>query len=322
MRLKYKKIILLTTMSMMGIGLLTISLDQHSTMAKQGECDASVIGSQLADNVNDKVGILFNDSKKDTNEVLATATPTPTSTPTPSPIPSPLHKITEKKNAEMVQLFKDYYTAKAARGIKKLKSLLSDPAKVESKAALKDKTEFIVDYDNVRVYAKNGLKEGTYIVYVYTEIKIFNIKTSAPSLAKFLVVTGDDGKLKIFSGEMNEEVSEYYDNRQNDKDVKYLIEVTNTKSKKAKAKDKNLKEFWDNIDALAKSAQTVKSEDADKDTTNKSIAKASDKKSKSAETASKATKKTDIAPNKSTKSKDTVSGINTNSKKTKTPKSN
>ena len=53
---------------------------------------------------------------------------------------------------------------------------------------------------------------------------------------------------------MDEQTKKYYDDRNNDEDVKAIIDMTNTKSDAAIKKDKDLKNFWKNIDKLANKA--------------------------------------------------------------------
>jgi hypothetical protein len=73
----------------------------------------------------------------------------------------------------------------------------------------------------------------------------------APGMSKFYLVQGDDGKYKIYSGEMDNDLKEYFDERNNDTDVKELLDMTNEKGEEAKEKDEDLKTFWDSIDKLA-----------------------------------------------------------------------
>ena len=246
MKLKYKKIILLTTMSTMGIGILTLSVSQDRSKAEEKTAPTMLSSEVLSDDISGDNETLMAAEK-------AIATPELTLTPTaiPSPTPVPVYPI-EKAGTypEIDSLFEAYYTAKNNRDIETLKSILSDPSKVESEEQLQTKTEYIEDYRNIKTYTKKAEKEGTYIVYVYHEIKFTSINTPAPGLAKFYVVTGEDNKLKIYSGDMDGNLKTYFDERNNDEDVVALIEMTDEKSSKAVEKDEDLKNFWESIDAM------------------------------------------------------------------------
>lgn len=253
MKLKYKKIILLTTMSTMGIGLLTLSVSQDRTKAEES----------LSNGVSIEAGLLADNSASNQKAMISEVTAAPTALPTltmaPTPIPTPIappvYKIEEEVNPKISTLFETYYMAKNKSDIDKLKGILSDSTKVESQEDLQKKTEYIEEYLNVKAYAKKGIEDGTYIVYVYHEIKFTSINTPAPGLAKFYVITGEDNKLKIFSGEMDEKTKAYFDERNIDEDVVKLIEMTNKKSKEATDKDEDLQNFWKSIDKIANNNQ-------------------------------------------------------------------
>jgi hypothetical protein len=254
MKLKYKKIILLTTMSTMGIGLLTLSVSQDKTNADENLKTGNAIeASLLSDNSTSDVKLFSSERTAEATDLL-TSTPIPTAIPTPTPWP--IHEV-EKTGTypEIDSLFEEYYAAKSNRDVDKLKKILSDPSEVETEEQLQNKTEYIEEYKKIKTYTKQGVEEGSYIVYVYHEIKFTSVNTAAPGLAKFYVVTGEDNKLKIFSGEMNDELKTYFDARNEDEDVVALIDMTNEKSEEAKAKDEDLLNFWKNIDEMANNSQ-------------------------------------------------------------------
>ena len=243
MKLKYKKAILITAISTMGIGLITISINNNNTQAKEGMKPVTSLGTEL-----------MSDNNEEKEEVVST---TPTITVAPTPTPLPVYEIAKDTNESVKQLFVDFYKAKNSRDVEKLQKLLSDSTKVESKDDLKKKTQYIENYGKITTYAKKGYADGSYIVYVYHEIKFTGIKTAAPGLSKFYVVTDTDNKLKIFSGVMDSELQAYYDARNNDEDVIAIIEMTNVKSDEAVKKDKDLQNFWKNIDKLANKSNTA-----------------------------------------------------------------
>lgn len=254
MKLKYKKIILLTIMSTMGIGLLTISLGHDKTDAKENLSSVAAVNADVTEETAvEKIGDTET-QLADTMAVEPTVTPTPTVAPTPTPLP--VYAIEKEGYPEIEQLIKDYYTAKNNRDVKALKALLSDSSKADSQEELQKKTEYIDDYLSIKIYTKKGFEKDTYIVYAYHEIKFTSINTPAPGLAKFYIVTGDDGKLNIFSGEMDAETQGYYDARNSDEDVIKLIEMTDKKSDKAIESDEDLLNFWKNIDEMAGNIST------------------------------------------------------------------
>lgn len=240
MKLKYKKIIMVSVVSTMGIGLLTLSITNGNPQAKESMKPGTTI----------ETGLMSDKDKENPEEITVSPTVTVAATPTPLPV----YNLQKDTNPEIKKLFVDFYKAKNNRDIEAIKKLLSDSTKVESKADLKKKTQYIESYDKISTYTKNSYQEGTYIVYVYHEIKFTGISTAAPGLSKFYVITDKNKNLKIFSSELEKDLQTYYDARNNDEDVKAIIDMTNTKSDAAVKKDKDLKNFWKNIDKLANKA--------------------------------------------------------------------
>ncbi|NLP35267.1 MAG: hypothetical protein GX359_08765 [Clostridiales bacterium] len=253
MKLKYKKIIMLTTMSTMGIGLLTLSISKDSSKAEERSNDAMVQEANLllsAEGDHETLALADDALAMENSE-----TASPTATPSPTPTPIPVYELEKTTNQEIQTLFEEYYTAKNSSDVEKIKSLLTDPSKAPTVEQLQRKTEYIDDYRNIETYLKKSLDNDAYIAYVYQEIKFNGVNTMAPGVSKFYLVQDDNGKYKIYSDEMDEELKEYYDARNNDSDVQELLNMTNEKGEEAKSQDEDLKTFWDSIDKLASERQ-------------------------------------------------------------------
>ena len=175
------------------------------------------------------------------------ATPIPTVAPTPTPLP--VYPLEESGFAEEIEEFvKVYYEAKVNCDIDTLKTISSDPDRVISKKKLLQLVEGIDDYQNIKCYVKKSYEEGAYIIFVYYDIKFIGLKTLAPSLSKLYVVTDEAGDLKLFDGELTEELRAYIKARSEDEDVIKLREYTDQLAEEAKEKDKDLKAFWEILD--------------------------------------------------------------------------
>ena len=257
MKLKYKKMILLTTMCTMGIGILTLSLTQdqrkRADSSDEDETTQTFISSEVAEEgkVDDNLSAPLE---------LEEAEATPTVAPTPTPIP--IYQIEKNAYPEIEALIEEYYEAKNNRDLDSLKNLLSDSTKAASQEDLEKKTGYIEDYLNIKTYVKKSFKDNTYIVYAYHEIKFTGINTPAPSLAKFYVITDENNELKIFADkmDMDEATREYYDMRNDDEDVKELIDMTVKKSEKAIKKDEDLSNFWKKMEDIAKDSNSPEAE--------------------------------------------------------------
>lgn len=262
MKLKYKKVILITTMSTMGIGILTLSLSQNRTNAEEN------VNSKLTSTAVMTMDTAV-ESEEDSMAALAddlSGTPMPTVAATPTPLP--VYEVKEDGYPKILKMFKEYYTAKGNCDVDGIKKLLSDPSKVETQEELQEKTKYIEKYEKIKAYVKKSFEKNSYIVYVYHEIKFTNITTTIPGLSRFYVVTDAAGNLKIFSGDMDAETKSYYDERMKDEDVIALFDMTNEKSEAAMKKDEDLQNFVKKIQEAATNAETTKSDSTTSSTTN------------------------------------------------------
>jgi hypothetical protein len=265
MKLKYKKVILLTSLSTMGIGLLTLSISRSNPKAEEkSNTDTAVVAEAQVNEDEGNDTLAMNQMKialDDTEEEVA---PTPILTPTPEPTPTPYPVYPLEEMEGMDAFIEVFFSAKAACDVDKLKSIYLDPSKVESREQLQKLVQYIEDYRNIKTYSKKSFEEGAYIVYAYHEIKFSSINTLAPGLSKFYVITDEEGNFKIVS-DKSPEVEEYFNARNEDEDVIELINSTNAKGEEAKARDEDLMIFWNGLDELARSNEEQSDQDAEGD---------------------------------------------------------
>ena len=56
---------------------------------------------------------------------------------------------------------------------------------------------YIEEYQNITVYTKQGPVAGSYVAYVYNEVKLYDYEKAIPGLETFYICTDEDGKLYI-----------------------------------------------------------------------------------------------------------------------------
>lgn len=251
MRFKNKKLILYILMTTMASGLLTLTFGQALPIAIGSEKSKATETIAIAESGDDLSADNTDALAADVNKTAFIPTIVPTSTPVPSPtsttISLPVYAIEEEGYPEVEKLMQDYYAAMIKRDVGKLRSLSFYPASVATEEQLISKTEYDEDYRNIKCYTQKGPTEGTYIVYVYYETKITGINTLAPNLSKFYIVTDEEGNLKTYDGKMDTELKAYFDARNEDEGFKELLEMMNQKIEEARAKDEDLRDFWDEI---------------------------------------------------------------------------
>lgn len=98
----------------------------------------------------------------------------------------------------------------------------------------------IESYQLDSCYTKEGLLEGTYIVWVYVEIKYINAETPAPALFRMYVCTDENGYY-IHNGILEGELSTYRDEISAKADVLELVSMINQRYQEAVNHDEDLR---------------------------------------------------------------------------------
>ena len=129
----------------------------------------------------------------------------------------------------------------AAGDMEGLASVEDTTSEEEQNRILRSK-DLVEGYQNISCYTKKGLEEGSYLVFVYYELKFAQIDTAAPGLSALYVYTNDEGNLVIFNGEASEELNAYVEAMAQEEDVLALREEVRVKYEEAKAADANLAE--------------------------------------------------------------------------------
>jgi uncharacterized protein YgiM (DUF1202 family) len=106
--------------------------------------------------------------------------------------------VTMEENAypEVNALVEKYYAASAAGDAQTLENLykgLDETEILKSVAA----SEYIDSFQNITVYTKPGPLEGSYVAYVYNEVKLYDYDGFVPGLETLYICTDDSGELYI-----------------------------------------------------------------------------------------------------------------------------
>ena len=154
----------------------------------------------------------------------------------------------EKASTEVTELIQSYYKAFGEKDIATLKTIEdgftpADESQINSR-------DYIDGYEVQNVYAKKGLTDDSYVVYVVFNYICTGIETPVPALSQFYVETGSDGNLKIKGGADDDaDISAYVKKLESEKDVQELITKVKTDYEAAQESDPSLAEF---LQALVK----------------------------------------------------------------------
>lgn len=246
MRLKYKKMILLLTMGVMGIGMLTISFDNTSQTDKIA-----------VETTSDEV-LALNDEDKTKASSIISPTPIVGQSKTPTSVLVDPLKLKLSDNPDINSLVKTYYAAMLDTDEDTLTSIMTDPSVINIEVISK-KLEYISDFHNIICYTKHGIKDGDYVVYVAFDMEIVNIDTYAPAL-DYLYITTKDDKVYIMTGVLDDKIQALRQEYLETQEVIDLIESVNQALTKACKSDHQLQEFYDNLTSSIKSKESDSSE--------------------------------------------------------------
>lgn len=219
MKLKYKKIILIITMSTMCIGFVTISL---STPVNKSSANSK---TEAGDTREDKKEDTQKDGANMIDSVLASG------------------KLKCNAYKEVNELVKQYLDASLKCDMESLKGIVSDVANLNQEE-LQKKQQLIEAYNNIECYTVDGLQDKQYLVYVYSELKFSGIQTAAPGLTRLFISQDADGALKINLSVMDETVQKFINESAESEEVLKLIDTVNYKLEEAIHSDADLKNFY------------------------------------------------------------------------------
>ncbi len=159
---------------------------------------------------------------------------------------APEESLQENAYDYINQFIGKYYAACVDGDVETYMSMRSYTDEVEQ-IRMQKKANYIEYYQNLTCYTKPGPIENSYIVYVYYEVKFYDIETVAPGLNTLYVCTNDAGELYVFSGEVDESVSEYMQAISVQEDVKDLFNKVQVTYNDAVATDDNLRAFLEEL---------------------------------------------------------------------------
>lgn len=181
-------------------------------------------------------------------------------------------KFSEDAHDELNELIEEYYKDYAAGDIDAI-SKVADPLSDAEKSYIQVFSQYVEEYQNLKIYSKRGADEKSYLVSVYLEMKFKDIKTPAAGLDFFYVQTNEDGDLYInnrYSSfnqangeyEMDDDIASLIALFEQQDDVLALQAEAQQKYNEAITKDNDLQNFVDHTlqDAIAKWAQDYKAQ--------------------------------------------------------------
>lgn len=224
MKLKYKKMILIISMSAMGIGMVTLSLSKPKEKNDGAEPAIASLSEDGSDGIEGElVGV------DETAKVELIGQPAD-------------GELRMDVYPAINELVKKYMSAKAACDYETIRTLVSDSSVIDEDD-LRAKSEYIEDYKNIACYTLNGPTEDSFVVYVYEDLKILNVNTLAPGMTRLYIKLDESGDPYIYLGAIDDETQKFIEETSTNQAVIDIINTVNTKLDEAVTKDEDLKNF-------------------------------------------------------------------------------
>lgn len=228
MRFRYKKLILVFTIAIMFIGLGTFSLISPSI-------------DFPADSKADEVTNGSGNGNAAVKNVVADMTDS------------------EVKSAISV-LVSAYFDAKQRVDLDKLAGYVSDIDRVDNKRLVAE-AEYIEEYRNIECTVKKGYNVGTYRVYVYYDVKVYNIDTLVPSLTALFVKADGNGDFKIYLGTIDGKEQETVDKLDNSDEVKKIADSVQKKLEEIVSSNEDVRDFYEMLESSDEENESVEEND-------------------------------------------------------------
>jgi SH3-like domain-containing protein len=137
-----------------------------------------------------------------------------------NPMAGAYQEYTENEDEKIDELIEAYFSYYAAGDVDGLQTVAMPISDAES-SYIRFYSQYVEQYQNIKVYTKRGIDADSYLCSVYLEIKFTDIDTPVAGLDFFYVETGEDGQLYINNvyGSFNQTNGEY----DMDSDVASLI---------------------------------------------------------------------------------------------------
>ena len=233
----YKRLSVLLTMGIMGIGLISFStVPQKAAGSNEITPDRSIeLASAGEGKENDPVVTL--------PESTPTQAPSPTPEATPTPAPNYLQK---NSNSKIKKLVEDYLTAKLTCTREAFEGIVTDTSYINVDT-LMIQTETVLSYDLLDCYVKRGFSPVDFVVYYTYNMNIATLSSPVLAVDSLYVQADENGDYKVFLGRLDDNVEAKLDDLNKDDDVQAVLREVSEEISRAMDEDETLLQYWQRL---------------------------------------------------------------------------
>lgn len=127
-----------------------------------------------------------------------------------------------------------------------LQDMVTDASEFSDAEDLKKKAEFITAYDNITIYSKEGLDEGSYVAFVVANVTIAGVNSSPYDILTLYIINGARGYL-VNNGTLSADAEAYIEKIKGDEDIQKIYRSVEKRNNELREKDASLREFYEII---------------------------------------------------------------------------
>ncbi|MBP5332090.1 MAG: hypothetical protein J6Y89_09590 [Lachnospiraceae bacterium] len=233
----YKRLSVLLTMGIMGIGLISFSTVPQKAAGSNDTTVAKTI---------ERADVGNTDNGSDTvPQPEATSTPTPSPTPEPTPTPAPNY-LQKNSNSKITKLVSDYLTAKLSCTREAFEGIVTDTSYINVDT-LMIQTETVLSYDLLDCYVKRGTSPVDYVVYYTYNMNIATLSSPVLAVDSLYVQVDENGDYRVFLGRLDDAVEAELDELNKDEDVQAVLRDVSEQISKAMDEDETLLQYWQRL---------------------------------------------------------------------------
>ena len=155
----------------------------------------------------------------------------------------------EEVQSQIEELVQRYFTAKQQVDMDTLAQCVSDSRYIEEKKLLAE-AEYVQAYENIQCLILDGPKTGTYRVYVYYDVKVYDIDTLVPSLNALYVTLNDDDAFQVYMGTLDSDEQRAIEELDQSAEVQKLVATVQKRLEDVVSSDQKVREFREMLESV------------------------------------------------------------------------
>lgn len=151
--------------------------------------------------------------------------------------------------SELDELIERYFHAKQEVDMDTIAQCVSNVKHVDEKKLLTE-SAYVEGYENIQCKVMNGISTGAYRVYVYYDVKVYDIDTLIPSLNALYVKQNEKGEFEVYLGKLDSMEQKYIDRLDESEKVQALVKSVQNQLEDVVSADREVRDFYEMLEGV------------------------------------------------------------------------